>query len=154
MNEFLHRNEPEASVSPVGVRPVSPVPPSRSATDATKIAPRHQRDALDAPQVRVQSGDDVARAHAEYAKVQSEIETVLADLGTQSPRRPPAVLAQAENALLSLMPRPSVVLPLPPASQDMVAFVAQVTKSIAQQAAQTRAAQGGVSSATVDAAAA
>lgn len=98
------------------------------------------------------AGDKGARAAAAYAQVHARIVTVLADLKAQTVPVRPATLDAAELSLLSLMPQPAIVLPLPPASQDMVEFVVQVTQSIARQAAQTRAAQSSVSAAAVDAA--
>lgn len=97
------------------------------------------------------SPDETARAFANYARIQTQIANVVADLSPPAPQSP-AALAQANDSLLSLLPKPSVVLPLPPADEDMVAFVAQVAQSIARQAAQTRAAHANVSAPSVDAA--
>jgi L-lactate utilization protein LutC len=102
--------------------------------------------------VIIQSGDDQARSHADYAKVHRQIVTVLSDFDNDPARYNPEGVAQAESALASLMPQPSIVLPLPPASEDMVAFVAQVCQSVALQSAQTRASLSNVSAATVAAA--
>ncbi|MCE7795637.1 hypothetical protein LWE61_03595 [Sphingobium sufflavum] len=96
--------------------------------------------------------DAQARSHADYAKVHEEIAAIVSNLATPSARQDPGALSQAESAIAMLMPQPSIVLPLPPASDAMVAFVNQVRQSIVAQAARTRAAMSNVSAATVDAA--
>jgi hypothetical protein len=157
MNEFLPRIEPAASVGSAterkisGVRAVTPVSQATSRTDAAtgSLSPRPVAGQGVTPVI---PADDAARAAADYARVQARVATVVADLAAQA--RPPRADAveKADNALMALMPQPVVVLPLPPANQDVREFVAQVTQSIARQAAQARAAQSNLSPATVDAA--
>ncbi|MET0241797.1 MAG: hypothetical protein ABW184_18040 [Sphingobium sp.] len=91
-----------------------------------------------------QSDDKRALSHAAYAQLRQDIADVVADLGTLEPRADPAGIDAAEHSLLSLLPQPLVVLPLPPANEHMASFVAQVTQSVARQAALARAAHGGV----------
>lgn len=153
MNEFLFRIEPVTAterLSP-GVRAVLPVAQATSGLDAEDGA-RNQPAAPERGEGATLAVDKNAHAAAAYAQVHARIVTVLADLKAQSAPVRRATLDAAEHSLLSLIPQPAVVLPLPPASQDMVEFVVQVTQSIARQAAQTRAAQSRVSAAAVDAA--
>lgn len=156
MNEFSHRNESVASgISATdrvsAGRAVTPVPQT-SRAEVSQGSISRPVTAPDAAEGHAPSTDETARAFATYSKAQTKIADVVADLGAEGARKGPADIASAEHSLLSLLPQPSVVLPLPPASEDMVAFVAQVARSIARQAAQTRAALSNVSAATVDAA--
>jgi hypothetical protein len=151
MNEFLPRTEPVAPLSstperlPAGVRAVASV--AASSADAAAGSARAPRATLGRGGAFAVVDDDRVRAASAYAEVHARIVTVLADLQGQSAPDRAASLAAAEG---SLMPQPAVVVPLPPANREMVEFVAQVTQSIARQAAQTRAAQSGVSAAMVD----
>lgn len=154
MNEFLPRTEPIASNAermPAGVRTVPAVVALPGRTDTTGL-PNARRAASGQAGAFAVMDDDRVGAAVAYAQVHSRIVTVLADLKAQAAPAHPALLDSAEHSLLSLMPQPVVVLPLPPANRDMVEFVVQVTQSIARQAAQTRAAQSSVSAAMVDAA--
>jgi hypothetical protein len=154
MNEFLPRTEPVAPLSstperlPAGVRAVASV--AASSADAAAGSARAPRATSGRGGAFAVVDDDRVRAASAYAEVHARIVTVLADLQGQSAPDRAASLAAAEGSLLSLMPQPAVVVPLPPANREMVEFVAQVTQSIARQAAQTRAAQSGVSAAMVD----
>lgn len=145
-----------ASATERGVRVVAPVSPIPSPADVTQDATTLRSYASSKSEAGAQSSEDRAQAAAlaaaAYAKVRAGVTSVIASLSTQGAHKSPAVLAQAENSLLALMPQPTVVLALPPADQKTVEFVAQVTQSIARQAAQTRAALSGITAATVDAA--
>jgi hypothetical protein len=158
MNEFLPRTEPVAPLSstperlPAGVRAVASVANTASPADTAAGSARAPRATSGRGGAFAVVDDNRVRAASAYAEVHARIVTVLADLQAQSVPDRTASLAAAEGSLLSLMPQPAVVVPLPPANREMVEFVTQVTQSIARQAAQTRAAQSGVSPAMVDAA--
>lgn len=156
MNEFLPRTEPAAPIDSAmdraSARAIAPVSPAAPGTGAASGSPDPRRPARGEAGAFAVVDDDRTRAAADYAKVHARIVTVLADLDAPSASAGAASLALAEKSLLSLIPQPAVVLPLPPANRDMVAFVVQVTQSIARQAAQTRAAQSGASVAMVGAA--
>lgn len=156
MNEFPPRTEPVASVGSAaeraGMRVAIPAPQSTPRTEAVSGSTSRPASAPDAAEPLVLPNDETSRTFANYSRIHDRIADVVANIGTASPRGEAADLAGAENVLLSLMPQPSVVLPLPPADEDMVAFVAQVTQSIARQAAMTRAALANVAPAAVDAA--
>lgn len=156
MNEYSHRNAPVAAVPSTTDRvsaiariaPVEPITPHADVSQDHSKLPRH------APVVAVRDvvhdGDDQARIHADYARVHEKIATILSGLDVL-PARDDAV-GRAEYEMAKLMPEPSIVLPLPPASESMVAFIHQVRQSILMQAARTRAAMSNVSAATVEAA--
>lgn len=158
MNQFSPRNEAIASVSaadrlPATLRPVVPVaqvPRTESGRDARVRPAATPPPPTEAVADAIVATEETARAFATYSRLHSEIATVVAALA-QPPRQGPVAVAQADDALVSMIPAPSVVLPLPPADEDMVAFVGQVAQSIARQAAQTRAAHASISPATVDA---
>jgi hypothetical protein len=156
MNEFLPRTEPVAPAGSApkrlatGIRAVASVADAASSADATAGSARAPRATPGRDGAFAVVDDDRVRTVSAYAEVHARIVTVLADLQARSLPDRAASLAAAEGSLLSLMPQPAVVVPLPPANREMVEFVTQVTQSIARQAAQTRAAQSGVSPAMVD----
>jgi hypothetical protein len=158
MNEFLPRIEPVASVVSAtervtaSVKAVQPVSQTASRTDASTGSATARQDASEQTGGVTRVSDDQAEAAADYARVQAKVASVLADLAAQSNSSSTNALGDAEQALLSLMPQPMVLLPQPPTSQQMIEFAAQVSLSIARQAALARAAQSNVSAGTVDAA--
>ncbi|HZV18883.1 MAG TPA: hypothetical protein VFF84_09380 [Sphingobium sp.] len=131
MNDFLSRTEPVPSVSRT--------PDHRLVVQPASGAGAPQAQAHAHVQVDPHAAERSAIS-ATYARLRADIANVLADL---QPRRRPAgeQVAHADAALEGLMPQPVIVLPLPPTDPQMVAFVAQVAQSVAQQAAQARAAQ-------------
>ncbi len=157
MNEYSHRNSPVAPVASVtdrvsAIARIAPVEPTTAQADASQDHVRLPRTAPVATSDVVHEGDEQARAHADYAKVHEEIATILSGLDTQPARNNPEAIGKAEYEMAQLMPQPSIVLPLPPASEAMVAFINQVRQSILTQSARTRAAMSNVSAATVEAA--
>lgn len=142
MNEFLPRTDSTVSVRAnergLVVNASSGVNTSQAKTEAgVQFASR----TIDRP-----------TASASYAKLRASIANIVADI---KPTRAPAseAVATADDALMSLMPQPVIVLPLPPTNAKMVEFVAQVAQSLAQQAAQARAAQANVTPMLAEAAA-
>ncbi len=88
-----------------GVRSIAAAAPAGSQADSNA-----QRDA----QLQERS-----EAVASYARLQADIADVVARL---DPPRPNGgeLAAQADQALVALMPQPVVVLPLPPTDKDMI----------------------------------
>lgn len=157
MNDFSHRNPPVAPVTAVTdrVTAIARIAPVEAMTPQADV----HRDHASLPRPRpeptvdaVHEGDDQARTHADYAKVQRSIATILSRLDARPARHGADAAQQAEREMAMLLPQPSIVLPLPPASDAMVAFITQVRESILTQAARTRAAMSNVTAATVDAA--
>jgi hypothetical protein len=142
MNNFVPRTDPVASVSSAkgavasirdasAVRPVTPIVEAENRMESQLT--------------------DRSAAVASYARLTKDIADTLASLRDQSRSSSGQAVNQAESGLLSFMPAPVVMLPMPPTDQKMVEFVAQVAQSVMQQAAQARAAQAHVSPAAVDA---
>lgn len=157
MNEFLPRMEPAAPLASATerkyrVRTVTAASPAASRTDAAPYFPSPRRDAPGDGAPPSGGSDAVARALAAYAEVRSRTRGVVSDLASTPKPPSPSATAQAEDTLVSLLPQPAVIHPLPPANQDMVRFVSEVTASIARQAAQARAAMSGATPAVVEAA--
>lgn len=157
MNEFSHRNQPVASVTGAtdrvtAIARIAPVSPMTPHTDASPDGIRPKRPATDVMGDVGHRGEDQSRAYADYAKVHEEIATILSDLSQGRANDNGVALGAADNAMAMLLPQPSIVLPLPPASEAMVAFIHQVRQSILTQAARTRAAMSNVTPATVEAA--
>ena len=141
MSEFIPRAEPVVAIANTTDRhvPILRVPKVERA-DATAADPSAD------PQVTERS-----MVEASYARIKERIASVLA--GLNPPRAPVAqAVDAAEQALGALMPEPVIVIPMPPADPDMIAFVAQVAQSMAERTAHARAAQGGLRHATVEAA--
>jgi len=84
---------------------------------------------------------DRSSGAADYAKIKASIADVLARIQPTSGEVAKAAGANAERAIVALMPNPVIVLPMPPTDPQIIAFVAQVAQSVAAQAAQARAAQ-------------
>lgn len=131
MNEFLPRTESVPAVSRVTDR--------RLVVHAASGASAPQAQARDDVQIDPQAAERSAIS-ATYARLRADIANVLADL---QPRRRPVEdeIVQADEALMGLMPQPVIILPMPPTDPQMLAFVAQVAQSVAQQSAHARAAQ-------------
>ncbi len=136
MNEFLPRTDPAASVVRANERSLVVNASSGASTAQAKTEAGVTLDPRAAERTA---------AAASYAKLRADIASVLADI---QPTRAPATqaVAAADEALRALLPRPVIVLPLPPTDPQMVAFVAQVAQSVATQAAQARAAQANTTS--------
>lgn len=144
MNDFLPRTGPVAPVPNATER--SPVvrvfPIEDTASSSTEADKAHQ------PSVTPRSA-----GAADYAKLKADIADVLARIEPTANKVDEKV-SSAERSLMALMPNPVVILPLPPADPQMVAFVAQVAQSVAARVAQARAAQANPSPLMIEAAAA
>ncbi len=157
MNEYSHRNSPVASVTSAtdyvsAIARIAPVDPTTLQSDASRGNPTLPRIAPDVGSDAAHTGDEHARTRADYAKVHEQIAMILSSLDTQPVRDPASTVGQAQDAMAMLLPQPSIVLPLPPASDQMAQFITQVRQSILTQSARTRAAMSNVTSATVEAA--
>ena len=126
--------------------PTVPAIPAINAIERTPVVrpisasetPRGRTEA-DANQAAILA-DRSAEAAADYARIQADIADVLASIQPPVPKgSDPA--AMADQAAAALTPNPVIILPLPPTDPQIVAFVAQVAQSVAQQAGRTRAAQ-------------
>jgi hypothetical protein len=154
MNEYLSRNE----ISPVDrvtrtVAAISSVPaaPQGGDTDTAvqaklvaKVAASTSGDA----DIASSSEEQLASA-AEYARIHARIADILAGMRSDG-TAPVSSASNTEADIVSLLPAPVIIIPLPPASKDMVERAEMLAKDIAVSASLTRAAQAHVKPGTVD----
>lgn len=148
MNDFVSRSELSpvdrtAPRAPSPVQAVQPVAASPFLTDR-QPAPKPQ----EAPVRDIATIDEDVASAAEYAKIHVEIADILADL--QSPGATPSSVDAAAGAIQSLMPRPIILVPLPPASKEAVEHAAVIARRMVEQAAYAHAAQAPLRRGTVD----
>tara|TARA_R110000782_G_scaffold78276_5_gene155178 strand:- start:60161 stop:60610 length:450 start_codon:yes stop_codon:yes gene_type:complete len=142
MNEFVPRIETvpvERSVP--AVRPVMAVESVQSGNGASQNG------------LGADTGEQARREHmasaSDYARVQARIADILAHMDA-SAAEPEAALSNAETRLAMLRPDPTIVIPMPPASKEVIERAVDLARAMAQQAAITRSAQANVAQGTVD----
>lgn len=118
---------------------VRPVAESRSNMNADSGARTAVRPP-DAAQVDVELASTT-----QYAEVHARVSQILADLNK-------GILGvdAAAGAIQTMIPRPMVIVPLPPASREAVQHAEAVAKRIVAQASHAHAAQGRVSRSAVE----
>lgn len=126
-------------------RTPSAVPPVQ-AIAAQQGANRHAGKRQKGDPKSTLSEDDLASA-AEYAKVHARVADILAELRSASAA--PTVEA-AEADIQSLLPAPMILVPLPPASKEVIESAVTLGKRIAEQASYAHAAQAHLRRGTVD----
>ena len=92
------------------------------------------------------SEDDLASA-AEYAKVHARVADILAELRSASAA---PTVEGAEADIQTLLPAPMILVPLPPASKEVIESAVTLGKRIAEQASYAHAAQAHLRRGTVD----
>jgi hypothetical protein len=144
MNDFLPRTGP-----------VAPVPSATERSPAVRVLPAGDTTSsgTEADKAYQPSVTSRSAGAADYARLKADIADVLARIEPTANKVDERVTS-AERSLMALMPNPVVILPMPPADPQMVAFVAQVAQSVAERVAQARAAQANPSPLMVEAAAA
>ncbi|CAN5448469.1 hypothetical protein BH10PSE12_BH10PSE12_24160 [soil metagenome] len=154
MNEFVSRSEilpvdriSRTAVVLPGVQAATPASADTDAAVATPTAPTivaspEGLDLAAGAEDQLASAAEYARVHASIADILANIRSVGAPATSQAP--------DPEEALLSLLPAPVIIIPLPPASKDMVERAEMMAKDMADQAALTRSAQAHVKPGTVD----
>ncbi len=143
MSDYASRNE-GMPIERTGVRPTAVQPVSALAKAADKVTRAGQVPPV-AEQDVAAIDDNVAGA-AEYAKVHARITMILADMRSDTP---PSVDA-ASQAVQSMLPERSVIVPLPPASKEAVEQAASLARRLVQQSFYAHAAQAHVKRGTVD----
>lgn len=145
MNEFVPRIDAIAPERLVASRPAPAVPlvqPSASAANAPNGSG-----------VNPDGGDQARREQMasafDYARVQARVADILADI-TGSSEPPAQARSTAEAKLDALKPIPTVIIPMLPASVEVVEHAVEVARAVAQQAELARAAQAHVNRNTVD----
>lgn len=86
---------------------------------------------------------------AEYARIHAQIAETIAQIRSEAQSSAMSA-AETEARLVSFLPAPVVIIPLPPANKDMVERAAMLAKEMAAQVAITRSAQAHLKPGTVD----
>ena len=149
MNDYLPRNE-ISPVDRVAPRPVLPVPALRATDNAGMEADRQPvrvEIIVDGANLDAESEGQLASA-AEYARIHAEVANILASIRASGGASQPAI--SLDGAIDALTPRPLVIVPLPPASKDMMEHAARVAQRLVADAALAHLAQAHVKPGTVD----
>jgi hypothetical protein len=142
MNDFLARN--------------SNIQPSRTAEMASRAVAETQasgqtpsRQGGQTPGSPVLAGDpDIDQqlsSAAEVAEAQAKIAALLSELDAA-----PIDSASLEARIEALLPRPTIIVPMPPASRDVVERAIEIAESIRAAAALSLAAQANVDNGTAE----
>ncbi len=152
MNDYVQRSDisPVDRGTPVpATPPVAPVAAAQSGSSADAELDNRARpsspDSGQGADMDVGAEDQLASA-AEYARVNAEVADILASI--RSTGSSAQSIASAEAALTALTP--IIIVPLPPASKDMVEQVARIAQRIVDQAVLAQSAQANVKPGTVD----
>jgi hypothetical protein len=144
MDEYRSRTE----LSPVDRTVV------RSLAPAQAVQPVAASRASDGPDVRARAPapraekadiDQDLASVAEYVEVHARIAEILSDLG-----RGAISVDDAAGAVQGMIPKPIVIVPLPPASREAVEHAAAVAKRIVERAAYAHASQAHLSRQAVE----
>ncbi|MEC3950477.1 hypothetical protein [Sphingobium sp. HWE2-09] len=144
MNDYVSRIEltpvdRAVSRAPSSVQAVQPVAASRS----TQL-PLQETAKATPPDEGIVVDEDMASA-AEYVEVHARISEILADLQSTA-----GSVDDAAGAIQAMIPRPIVLVPLPPASKEAVEHAAVLAKRIVERASYAHGAQAHVARGTVD----
>ncbi|WP_022683754.1 hypothetical protein [Sphingobium bisphenolivorans] len=145
MNDYLSRREiAQVDRGTSRAAPVAAVQPaSASASASTRQNGRSPTD----PAADGGASDSGIASNAEYAKVHARIADIMADL--RSGASATSVDAAAEE-IQSMIPAPTVVVPLPPASKEAVESAIRIARRLAEQAGHAHAAQANLRPGAVD----
>ncbi|HKY81542.1 MAG TPA: hypothetical protein VJM09_08720 [Sphingobium sp.] len=144
MNEYLSQSgltqvDRVSSRAPSGVPVVSPVSAVQAAGDPLSDGRRERGSAA------MLAEEDLVSA-AEYAKVHARVADILAELRSVGA----ASIEGAEAQIQSMLPAPMILVPLPPASKEVMESAVELGKRIAEQASYAHAAQAHLRRGTVD----
>ncbi|MCI4591588.1 hypothetical protein MOK15_16005 [Sphingobium sp. BYY-5] len=144
MDDYVSRTE-LSSVDRAVVRapsPVSVVQPV-AAGRANESATQERRTAVARPEPS--SASQELASVAEYVEVHARIAEILADLNAGT-----TDVDGAAGAIQAMIPKPMVLVPLPPASKEAVEHAAVLAKRIVERASYAHVAQGHPSRGTVE----
>lgn len=134
-----------------GITPIDPISVERIAPVralAASAAVRAQ-DGEPLKQADTQSSTRIENAGVlDYARANARITEILASIGASTSSA--SSLSNSQNALESLLRTPTVIIPMPPASVDMVQQAVYLAKRLAQQADLALRAQANVTPAMAD----
>ncbi|BBD98907.1 hypothetical protein SAMIE_1024080 [Sphingobium amiense] len=141
MDEFRSRTE----IAPVDrsvVRAAAPAPAVKPVT-ASQGADGPAARARRAPsEVAAKPLDDDLASVAEFVEVHARVSAILSDLDAGS--------LDVEDATSQLVPKPIVIVPLPPASREAVEHAETVAKRIVERASYAHSAHAQISRGTVE----
>jgi hypothetical protein len=149
MNEYLSKTE-ISSVDRVSSR--THAVPAVSAAQSATVRPDHgdaaaSRGRAPVPPAsdRAALDDEVASA-AEYARIHAEIADIMADVRAGAS----VTVEAAALEIQSMLPTPTVIVPLPPASKEAVESTVLLARRLAEQSRYAHAAQAHLRRGTVD----
>ncbi|WP_420146256.1 hypothetical protein [Sphingobium sp.] len=145
MNDYVSRSE-LAPVDRAVSRALTPIQTIQSAATSTTVQTSVQGSSPAAtPRGSAVKLDDDLASVAEYVQVHARISEILADLQTGV-----GSVDDAAGAIQAMIPRPMVLVPLPPASKEAVEHAAVLAKRIVERASYSHTAQAHVSRAAVE----
>lgn len=144
MNEFAPRIEMTA---------VDRIAPVRAVTAVAAVQPSSSpAGSAGGGGVDSDGGEQARREHmasaSDYARVQARIADILADV--DAARLDPMQAHSTAADRLDAMRQPMIVVPLPPASIEVIEYAIEVARSMVEKAAMTRAAHSPIRAGTVD----
>lgn len=153
MNEYLSRSD----IAPVDrIARSAAVVPGVTALAQTVVEAQPTPADLAATVAQSTSGADLATGSedqlasaAEYARIHARIANIIANLRAGSGGGTISA-ADGDAQVGALLPEPVIIIPLPPASRDMVERAERLARDMAAQAALTRSAQSHLKPGTVD----
>ncbi|MPT49294.1 MAG: hypothetical protein E2598_12905 [Sphingobium sp.] len=104
--------------------------------------------------VNADGGDSARRQQmasaADYARVQARIAQILSDIGGRMGLSSAQRQAQASTEMDAMMPRSTVIVPLPPATTESIERAVKLARDMVRQAELTRRAQANIAPAVAD----
>lgn len=132
---------------------VDRISPARAVTAIAAVQqPSSPAGSAGGADVDSDGGEQARREHmasaSDYARVQARIADILADVDAAKPD-PMQARATAADRLEALR-QPMIVIPMPPASIEVIERAVEVARSMIEKAAMARTAQSNVQPGTVD----
>ena len=144
MDDYVSRTELSA-IDRTVVRAPSPAPVVQpvAASSANDSLAQDRKGSVAQP--IVSNASQELASVAEYVEVHARIAEILADLGAGT-----TDVDAAAGSIQAMIPRPMVLVPLPPASKEAVEHAAVLAKRIVERASYSHVAQAHVTRATVE----
>ncbi len=129
------------------------ITPARAATAVAAVQPPSSpAGSAGGADIDSDGGEQARREHmasaSDYARVQARIADILADVDAAKPDPMQARSTAADR--LEALRQPMIVIPMPPASVEVIERAVEIARSMVEKAALTRAAHGNVHAGTVD----
>jgi len=132
---------------------VDRISPARAVTAIAAVQPSSSSaSSAGGADVDSDGGEQARREHmasaSDYARVQARIADILADVDAAKPDPTQARTTAADR--LEALRQPMIVIPMPPASIEVIERAVEVARSMIEKAAMARTAQSNVQAGTVD----